>query len=212
MTTRRAGSPTWGLLAALLAITAPLTAQEPAGSGGSAVAGAALGAYSGFVLGGAAVLIPCNQMIAGVRCVRTGATIGAGVGLAAGIALGSSDTGGIEDAYRRAGIGLAAGSLVVAALGPFVDRWSWKDVIAGGVVGSSIAAGSPGTWLGLVIGAGAGVGLWQLVPGVDLPDAVSVGLLGMAFGGITSWVVRAVEADSRSSGSPAVLSIRLTVP
>jgi hypothetical protein len=210
---RRGGSLTGKILAALLAIAVPLAAQEPTGSGGSAAAGAALGAYSGFVLGGAAAWIPCNQTISGIGCLRTGAGIGAGLGLASGIALGLADSDAIGEAYGRAGIGLVGGSLVVAALGPFLDRWSWKDVVAGGVIGSSIAAGSPGAWIGLVLGTGVGVGLWQLIPGVELPDAVSAGLLGMAFGGITSWIVSAVEADADGSpASPAVLSIHLAVP
>jgi len=209
----RRGSRQTAILALLLAIAVPLGAQEPTGSGGSAAAGAALGAYSGFVLGGAAAWIPCNQTLSGIRCVRTGAGIGAGLGLASGLALGLADSGAVGDAYVRAGIGFAGGSLVFAALGPFLDRWSWKDVVAGGVLGSSIAAGGPGTWIGLALGSGVGVGLWQLVPGVELPDAVGVGLLGMAFGGITSWIVQAVQAgEDGSPAGPAVLSIHLAAP
>jgi hypothetical protein len=200
----------WVTTAVLLAVPAPAAAQ---GSDGAAVAGAALGAYSGFVLGGAAALIPCNQTYSGLGCVRAGALIGTGAGLASGIALGLADSDDIEDAYARAGIGLAAGSLALLALKPFLDRWSWPDVAAGAVIGSSIAAAGKGAWIGLAVGSGVGVAVWQLVPGAALPDAVGIGLLGMAFGGIASWVADAVDAegDGSSPGTP-VFSIRLAAP
>lgn len=186
---------------------------QDGGSDGAAVAGAAIGLYSGATLAGVAALIPCNQTISGVRCVRVGAALGGGVGLASGLALGLNDEEGVRDAYRRAGIGLAAGSLAVLALEPFVDRWSWGDVAAGAVFGSSIAAGGSGAWVGLAAGLGAGTLLWQLVPSVDLPDALGVGLLGMAIGAFSSWIVRAAEAgdDMAASDLPA-LTVRLGVP
>lgn len=195
---------------ALLAVNGSAAAQ---GSDGAAVAGAALGAYSGFVLGGAAALIPCNQTVSGLGCVRAGALVGTGAGLASGIALGLADSAQIEDAYARAGIGLAAGSLALVALEPFLDRWSWADVAAGGVIGSSIAAAGQGAWIGLAVGSGVGVALWQIVPGAGLPDAVGIGLLGMAFGGIVSWVAEAVDGDDEGSspGTP-IVSIRLPAP
>jgi hypothetical protein len=203
------------LALALLCIFAPSEgrAQEGEGSDASAVAGAAIGLYSGAALGGMAALIPCNQTISGVRCVRVGAGVGAGVGLASGLTLGLRDSDGVWDAYRRAGIGLAAGSLFVLALKPFVDRWSWGDVGAGAVIGSSIAAGGSGAWIGLAAGTGAGLLLWQLAPSVDLPDAVGVGLLGMAAGGFISWIARAIEAGNETPPSDLPgLSFRVAAP
>ncbi len=156
------------LLAALVTLgpgtARSVTAQEVSGSEGATAAGAALGLYTGAALGGLASLIPCNQTRAGISCVRTVAVLGAGIGLASGLTLGREDSDAIWNAYRRAGVGFVAGSAVVLALKPFVDRWSWADVAAGGVIGSSIGAGGSGAWIGLVLGMGVGVGLWQLFP------------------------------------------------
>jgi len=188
-------------------------AQNVGGTDGATVAGAALGLYSGATLGSLASLIPCNQTLAGVRCVRGVAALGGGIGLASGIALGSADQDAVWDAYRRAGFGLVAGSVAVLALKPFVDRWSWADVGAGAVIGSSIAAGGSGAWIGLVLGMGVGVGLWQVIPSFDLPEAISVGLAGMAIGGFTSWIIRAADAggDTAAADLP-VLTFNLGVP
>lgn len=187
-------------------------AQESGGTD-AALAGAALGLYSGATLGGIASLIPCNQTLAGVRCVRGFSVLGGGIGLASGIALGSEDQDAVWDAYRRAGFGLVAGSVAVLALKPFVDRWSWADVVGGAVIGSSIAAGGSGAWIGLVVGTGVGVGLWQVIPTFDLPEAISVGLAGMAIGGFTSWIVRAADAggDVAAADLPA-LTFNMSVP
>jgi hypothetical protein len=187
--------------------SAPLApAQEVSGSNGAAVAGAALGLYAGAALGGLSAIIPCNQTMAGISCVRAVATIGAGIGLASGLTLGGQDTEAVWNAYERAGVGLVAGSVAVLALKPFVDRWSWGDVGAGAVIGSSIGAGGSGAWIGLVIGTGVGVGLWKLIPGVELPDAIGLGLIGMAAGSFGSWIIHAVNAgdDTAPSDLPLV--------
>lgn len=177
------------------------------------VAGAAIGLYSGAALGGMAALIPCNQTISGIRCVRLGTAFGGGVGLASGLTLGLNDSDGVWDAYRRAGIGLAAGSVFVLALKPFVDKWSWGDVGAGAVIGSSIAAGGSGAWIGLALGLGTGALLWQIAPSVDLPDAVGVGLLGMAAGGFVSWIARAIEAGEEGAQADLpLLAFRVGAP
>ncbi len=188
-------------------------AQEVSGSDGATVAGAALGLYAGAALGGLSSIIPCNQTMAGISCVRAVATIGAGIGLASGLTLGGQDADAVWDAYRRAGFGLVAGSVAVLALKPFVDRWSWADVGAGAVIGSSIGAGGSGAWIGLVVGTGVGVGLWQLIPTVELPDAISLGLIGMAAGGFTSWIIRAVNADDdTAAGDFPVFRLDVGVP
>ncbi|MCL7971793.1 MAG: hypothetical protein M8866_06850 [marine benthic group bacterium] len=188
------------------------SAQSTEGSGEAAVAGAALGLYSGTALGTLSSIIPCNQTLAGIRCVRTVATLGAGIGTMSGLALGLDDADAVWRAYGRAGIGLAAGSVFVLALKPFVDKWSWGDVGAGAVVGSSIAAGGSGAWVGLLVGTGVGMALWQAVPSFDLPNAVGLGLIGMAVGGFTSWVVRAVESGGEPDSDLPVLQFDLGVP
>jgi hypothetical protein len=188
-------------------------AQGTEGSGAATVAGAALGVYTGAALGGLSSIIPCNQTMAGISCVRAVAAVGAGIGLASGLTLGLEDADAVWDAYGRAGIGLVAGSAVVLALKPFVNRWSWGDVGAGAVIGSSIATGGSGAWIGLVIGTGVGVALWQLIPSLEMPDAIGLGLIGMAVGGFTSWIVKAVEAggDAAAADLP-LLQFNLGVP
>jgi hypothetical protein len=202
-------------LAVALAIVAPdfAIAQETQGSDGATVAGAALGIYAGAALGGLSSIIPCNQTMAGISCVRAVTALGGGIGLAVGTTLGREDADGVWDAYRRSGIGFAAGAVAVLALEPFVDKWSWADVAAGGVIGSAIAAGGSGAWIGLAVGTGVGVSLWQLVPSFEMPNAIALGLAGMAIGGFTSWIVRAVNAgdDSATSDLP-VLQFDVAVP
>jgi hypothetical protein len=187
-------------------------AQETTGSTEATVAGAAMGLYAGAALGGLASLVPCNQTLAGISCVRTVAVLGAGIGLASGVTLGREDSDAIWDAYRRAGVGFLAGSAVVLALEPFVDRWSWADVAAGGVIGSSIGAGGSGAWIGLVLGMGVGAGLWQVIPSMEMPDAIGVGLIGMAVGGFTSWIIRAVDAGDSPASDLPVLQFDVAVP
>ncbi len=187
-------------------------AQSAEGSGEAAAAGAALGLYSGAALGTLSSIIPCNQTLAGINCVRTVATLGAGIGTMSGLALGLDDADAVWSAYGRAGIGLAAGAVFVLALKPFVDKWSWGDVGAGAVIGSSIAAGGSGAWIGLVVGTGVGVALWQAIPAYDLPNAVGLGLIGMAVGGFTSWIVRAVESGGEPASDLPVLQFNLGVP
>ena len=172
-----------------------------------------MGLYAGGALGGLASLVPCNQTMAGISCVRTVAVLGAGIGLASGVTLGRADSDAIWTAYRRAGFGFLAGSAVVLALKPFVDRWSWADVAAGGVIGSSIGAGGSGAWIGLGLGMVVGAGLWQwVVPSMEMPDAIGVGLIGMAVGGFTSWIIRAVDAGDSPPSDLPVLQFDVAVP
>ena len=187
-------------------------AQETSGSTEAAVAGAAMGLYAGAALGGLASLVPCNQTMAGISCVRTVTVLGAGIGLASGVTLGREDSDAIWTAYRRAGVGFLAGSAVVLALKPFVDRWSWADVAAGGVIGSAIGAGGSGAWIGLGLGMVVGVGLWQWLPSMEMPDAIGVGLIGMAVGGFTSWIIRAVDAGDSPPSDLPVLQFDVGVP
>lgn len=197
-------------LAPAVAVTAH--AQSTEGSGEATAAGAALGLYSGAALGTLSSIIPCNQTLAGIACVRTVATLGAGIGAMSGLSLGLQDSEAVWDAYGRAGIGLAAGSVAVLALKPFVDKWSWGDVAAGAVIGSSVAAGGRGAVIGLLAGGALGAALWQLSPGYDLPDAIGLGLIGMALGGFSAWVVNAIEAGDRPPSDLPVLQFDVGVP
>lgn len=178
------------------------------------VAGAALGLYSGAVLGTAGALIPCGQTYAGIRCVRTGAGAAAALGLVSGIALGEADADAVWSAAEGAGIGALIGSAAMLGLKPFVHRWTWGDVAAGGVVGAAVGASGAGAGIGFAAGSVLGLALWKLSPAVDLPDAVSIALFGLAAGGMTHWLVRAVDAGERAetSASPTVLTLRIPIP
>jgi hypothetical protein len=63
----------------------------------------------------------------------------------------------------------------------------------------------------LASGAAIGVVLWQAIPSFDLPNAAGVALMGMALGGVTSWVIRAVDARGSTNGVPLELSVPLNV-
>ena len=87
-----------------------------------------------------------------------------------------------------------------------------SDVAAGGVIGSSIGAGGSGAWIGLGLGMIVGVGLWQWLPSMEMPDAIGVGLIGMAVGGFTSWIIRAVDAGDSPPSDLPVLQFDVAVP
>jgi len=194
-----------------------LRAQERVGStDGStwaAVGGAALGAYSGTVLGTVGSLIPCTRTYAGPACVRPAAISGGFLGAVSGAALGAADASGVEDALLAGGIGAAIGGTALLAMQPFLERWSWGDVAAGAVIGGAVASSGPGATIGFGIGAVVGIATWQLLPSVDLPDAAAVALFGLAAGGIGGWVWRAIDATEDASGSeggqPAVLGFTI---
>lgn len=200
------------LLTATLATAVP--AQEPdAGSAWGMVVGGVLGLYSGAVLGSVGALVPCSQTYASIRCVRTGAGAAAAVGMIGGIALGDADADAVWSASEGAGLGALIGSAAILGLKPFFRRWNWGDVAAGGVVGGAVGASGAGAGIGLAAGSVLGVALWRLVPAVELPDALSVALFGLAAGGMVHWVVRAADARERAdaAASPAILQFRLPV-
>ncbi|MGW8283738.1 MAG: hypothetical protein ACWGON_10605, partial [Gemmatimonadota bacterium] len=160
------------VLLSLLAADGGLQAQERVGStDGSTwavVGGAALGAYSGTVLGTVGSLIPCTRTYAGPACVRPAAIGGGFLGAMSGAALGAVDASGVEDALLAGGIGAAIGGTALLAMQPFLERWSWGDVAAGAVIGGAVSSSGPGPTIGFGIGAVVGIATWQLLPSVDL--------------------------------------------
>ena len=214
---RAAGSSGAIWLFALSCGSAGLRGQEttdsPEGSTWAAVGGAALGAYSGTVLGAVGALMPCTQTYEGPACVRPAAIGGGIVGGLAGATLGAVDASLVGNSFVAGVIGASVGGAALLAVQPFLERWSWGDVAAGAVIGGAVAASGPGAAIGFGAGAIVGVATWQLFPGVKLPDAVAVTLFGLAAGGIGGWVWRAIDAKESQHGSagaqPAVLGFTI---
>ncbi len=194
-------------------MTQPARAQTSTGSDWARVGGAALGAYSGSVLGMLGGLVPCNQTLAGHRCVRVTAVGGGAVGLVGGFYLGDADADRVGDAALAAGIGFAAGTLVgLVAMSP-AEGFGWSDVAALGLMGGAVGASGPGSAIGFGAGALTGFVLWQAVPSFEFADAVGLSLIGLAAGGLTGWVVRAADAQGGADAAaqqavPLVLSVR----
>lgn len=189
----------------------PPTLEPPTeGSTGAAVAGAALGGFSGVMLGTLGSIIPCSQTYAGASCVRVAAIAGGTIGFAGGIYLGAGSNDAIERAARGAGFGLLFGTATGVGMKMFLPRFGWADVAATGLIGASIGASARGAALGLVAGTAIGFGMFALDDRFGLPNAVSIGLIGAAAGGIGSWFVRAVQ--ERQEGTlPIPLAISIPV-
>ncbi len=189
------------------------TTDSTEGSTWAAVGGAALGAYSGTVLGAVGSLMPCTRTYEGPACVRPAAIGGGIIGGLSGATLGAVDASLVGNAFVAGVIGASVGGAALLAVQPFLERWSWGDVAAGAVIGGAVAASGPGAAIGFGAGAIVGVATWQLFPGVKLPDAVAVTLFGLAAGGIGGWVWRAIDAKENQHGSsdaqPAVLGFSI---
>jgi hypothetical protein len=190
-------------LALAVALPAGLHAQVVTpvteGSSGAAVAGGALAAFSGVMLGTLGSIIPCSQTYAGPSCVRVAAIAGGVVGGAGGIYLGAGSDDAIESAARGAGFGLLFGTAAGIGLKLYLPRFGWADVVATGAVGASFGASARGASLGLAAGSLIGFGLFAIDNRLGVPNALSIGLMGAAVGGIGSWFVRAVQ--ERQEGS-----------
>lgn len=199
------------LPATLSAQAAPFAVEPPTeGSTGAAVAGAALGGFSGVMLGTLGSIIPCSQTYAGASCVRVAAIAGGTIGFAGGIYLGAGSSQAIERAARGAGFGLLFGSVAGAGMKLFLPRFGWADVAATGLIGASIGASAAGAALGLAAGTVIGFGMFGLDNRFGLPNAVSIGLMGAAVGGIGSWFVRAVQ-ERQGDGLPLPMMISIPV-
>ena len=214
---RAAGSIAAIWLFALSCGSAGLRGQETTdstdGSTWAAVGGAALGAYSGTVLGALGSLIPCTRTYEGPACVRPAAIGGGIIGGLGGATIGAIDASLIGNSFVAGVIGASVGGAALLAVQPFLERWSWGDVGAGAVIGGAVAASGPGAAIGFGAGAIVGVATWQLIPSEKHPDALAVTLFGLAAGGIGGWVWRAIDAKENERGSagaqPAVLGFSI---
>jgi len=198
----------WFLLVAVAVGALPdaATGQENS-SAWRGVVGGALGAYSGALLGTIGSVTPCTETYAGPTCVRWSAIAGGAIGLGSGAIIGANSSEDLEKHAIGAGVGFVIGAGAGAVLKPIVQRFSWQDVAAMGLVGGAVGAAPVGSAIGFAAGGLTGFVLWKAVDGVELPNAVAIALGGLAIGGLTEWVVGA--ADSWSTGGP---SVQLVVP
>lgn len=183
--------------------------QETSGSTGAAIAGAALGAYSGAMLGTMGSIVPCTQTYWGAKCVGWSAVFGGAIGLSSGAVIGANDSDEIKRAVETAGIGFGIGVVAGLVIKPIAQRVGWQDVAAVGLMGGAVGAAPKGAVIGLGVGTVVGFTLSRTVDGFNLPDAVGAAIAGAAVGALTDWVVSAINA----SGDPATQSgARITIP
>lgn len=179
----------------LLALTSAPTAAQDRWHSWESVAGAALGAASGGIVGSLGSLVPCNDTYAGPRCVRWVAMGAAVLGGVAGALLGGSEPPALGGAAIGGAVGLGVGTLVGAGLSPFIERWAPEDVLALGLIGGAIGTAPIGAGIGFGGGALVGVTLWRTLPGFGAANAAALALGGLAAGVLSEWVVHAASAD-----------------
>ncbi len=200
---RLSSAVAWSPLATLLVLAtfASRTAhgQETGGSAAAAVAGGALGLYSGTLLATVGATIPCTQTYIGARCIRWSALGGAAIGLTTGILVGAGDDERLGDLAISSGIGFLGGTAAGLAVTRFAQRFGWQDVLAVGIIGGAVGSQPLGSAIGFGAGAGIGLILWQTVPRFEFADAMGASLAGLALGGLTEWVLDAVDAQSNES-------------
>ena len=198
LATRRGGVVAMALLVSMLVREGH--AQDGDGSAWAAAGGAALGVYSGSLLGVLGSLTPCSQTYAGARCVRI-ATVAAGaVGLASGALLGAADGDRLGDHAKTAGYGVLIGAAAGLAMKPLIQRFGWQDVATVAALGGAIGTSAKGAGIGLAAGSLVGLILWQLIPGFELPDAFATAFAGLAVGGIGALAIEAY--DRKTSDAP----------
>jgi len=132
-------------------------------------------------------------------------------GLVSGVTLGGRDSERVESAAVGSLIGFGAGAIAGLAIKSQSPAFGWADVATLGAVGGAWGASWLGATVGLAAGSVVGVVLWQAIPSFDLPNAAGVALMGMALGGVGSWVIRAIDSGQTSNGVPVTLSVPLTV-
>ena len=205
------GRSTATLLGVLLVVgtPAPLRCQDTSGSTGAAFAGAALGAYSGGMVGAMGSIVPCTQSYWGDKCVRWSAVGGGLIGLVSGAVIGANNSAEIESSAKSAAIGFGIGFVAGAVLKPIAQRVGWQDVAAVGLMGGAVGAAPKGAVIGLGVGTAIGFTLFKTVDGFNMPDFVGAAVGGAALGALTDWVVTAINA-SRDDGN--VGSQQLTIP
>lgn len=206
---RRDLLPASAVLALLLTLhTAPSRAQTYEGDTWTTAAGAALGLYSGGVLGLLGTMMPCNRTLAGDRCVASGVGTGSAMGLVMGGLIGAQNTNALDIRVENAGIGALAGAVVGVGLRRAVRQYGWADVGASAVIGGAIGAAPTGSLLGLGAGVTTGALAWLLIPDSGLGNLVMLSLVGVAVGGMVDWAGGAASARRDRPSSFPLLTIR----
>lgn len=182
----------------------PVRAQQASATTWTAVAGGALGLYSGALLGTVGSLTPCTQTWLGPGCVRWSAVAAGAVGLTSGLLVGADNRDAVASAATGAGVGLVLGVTAGAVIKPIVQRFSWADVATVGLIGGAIGTAPAGAAIGFAIGGVVG---GALLPRIEVPNAIGMALGGLAVGGLTEWVIRAAKAPP-----DAGVELRLVVP
>lgn len=174
------------------------------------VEGAALGLYSGGMLGLMGTMMPCNRTIQGERCTASGVGTGAAMGMVMGGLIGAQNTNALDIRLENAGIGALAGAVVGVGLRQAVRQYGWGDVGAAALVGGAFGAAARGSFIGLGAGTVTGAVAWWLVPDSGIADFVMLSLVGAAVGGMVDWTRGAASAKrDRPPPSFTVLSIRV---
>ena len=186
------------MLYAAGALSPSVSVAQESGSPEAAVAGAALGLTSGGTLAFVGSLVPCTQTRPGPACVRWSALGGGVLGLTGGTLLGAADSNALSGAAVGAGIGFLVGSAAGLVLKSKAERFGWQDVAVVGLLGGAIGAVPLGSAIGLLGGSAAGLVAWGVWGSVETPDLFGAAAAGLALGGIVEWLVRGIEAQSRS--------------
>lgn len=199
-----------GLLVAcaLSTFAGELHAQTYEGDTWTTVEGAALGLYSGGMLGLVGTMMPCNRTIQGDRCTASGVGTGAAMGMVMGGLIGAQNTNALDIRVEDAGIGALAGAVVGVGLRQAVRQYGWADVGAAALVGGAFGAAPRGSLIGLGAGTVTGAVSWLLVPDSGIADFVMLSLVGAAVGGMVDWTEGAASAKrDRPAPTFRVLSI-----
>lgn len=196
----------WVLVAILLAgIHAAgareLVAQGGGGSTSGALAGAALGLYSGGMLGVVGGLLPCDRTLHGRVCVAASGSVGAATGLIGGGVIGHRDEDQVRDRARGAAYGALIGTGLGFVLQQAVRQYAWNDALLVGAYGAAVGAAPRGTLVGTGLGMVVGAAAWAFSPHGGVQDLIMFTVVGSALGGLLDWGERAVNARRGGAGS-----------
>ncbi|MDX1495645.1 MAG: hypothetical protein R3253_16370 [Longimicrobiales bacterium] len=184
-------------------------AQTYDGDAWTTVAGAAMGFYSGSVMGVLGTMMPCNRTLTGDRCVALGVGAGAAMGMVMGGVIGAQSTNALDSRVENAAIGVVAGAVVGVGLRRVVRQYQWADVGAVALLGGALGAAPTGSLIGFGAGAATGALYWWLIPDATVADAALLSLLGVAVGGMVDWADGAASAKrDRPPTTIPLLTIR----
>lgn len=180
-------------------------AQE--GSTAARLGGAAVGLFSGSLLGLGGAVVPCAQVAATRTCSRIAFGAGGLTGGLAGAALGDADSGRVDDALRASGYGALAGAVVGFVAKEAIYYYGWLDVGALAALGAAIGPVAPAAALGLAAGGALGLGLSLILPSIELTDVAALSGVGLAVGGLAAWVIKAADAQDEPGGPNLMIDL-----